>query len=127
MIVIDASVAVGALLGQQPARSLLADEELCAPHLIDSEVLDAFRKLVLRDAVPETAAQRALTVWASLGIARYPVIGLTTRVWELRPNLTAYDAAYVALAEALGCRLVTADARLAGATGPRCPIEIVPG
>ena len=56
---------------------------------------------------------------------RYPVVGLLPRMWELRENVPAYDAAYVALAEALECALVTADARLAAAHGPRCPITVV--
>jgi predicted nucleic acid-binding protein len=59
-------------------------------------------------------------------MVRYPVFGILDRVWQLRDNLSAYDATYVALAEQLGCALLTADQRLAGAPGLRCPITVVP-
>ena len=67
----------------------------------------------------------ALARWASLGLRRLAVVGLLSRIWELRDNLSAYDATYVALAEALACELVTADARLAQAPGPTCAITVV--
>ena len=84
------------------------------------------RRLVVRRALAEDMAGTALSTWKRLGVYRYPTIGVLDRMWELRHNVSAYDAAYVALAEALECPLVTADRRLAGAPGPRCPIEIVP-
>jgi predicted nucleic acid-binding protein len=70
-------------------------------------------------------ARAALGRWARLGLRRYAAVGLLSRIWELRDNLSAYDATYVALAEASGCDLVTADARLARAPGPKCAIRVV--
>jgi len=77
-------------------------------------------------ALPAGEAWRALDVWRRLGIARHQIPPLLERVWELRANLSAYDATYVALAESLGCALLTADHRLARAPGIRCPITLVP-
>ena len=70
-------------------------------------------------------ARSALERWAGLGIRRHGVVGLLPRIWELRANLSAYDACYVALAEAAGCALLTADARLASAPGVQCPVTVV--
>ena len=126
MIVVDASAAVTGLLRAGAARDRLATSALHAPHLLDTEVVDAVRKLVLRRTLTPSDAGGALAVWARLGVRRYPSIGMLDRIWELRNNVSAYDAAYVALAEALECNLVTADQRLAAADGPRCTIEIVP-
>jgi predicted nucleic acid-binding protein len=95
------------------------------PHLADSEVAHALRAQVLRGRVGADHARVALMRWARLGVRRYAAVGLLPRIWELRDNLTAYDATYVALAEQLACELVTADARLAGAPGPTCPITVV--
>jgi predicted nucleic acid-binding protein len=125
MIVVDASAAVSGLLRAGPARELLATEPLHAPHLLDTEVVDAIRKLALRRALTGRNAGAALAGWKRLGVRRYPSIGMLQRIWELRHNVSAYDATYVALAEALDCHLVTADRRLAAAAGPRCTIEIV--
>jgi predicted nucleic acid-binding protein len=126
LIVVDASAAVSGLLRAGAARHLLSAESLHAPHLLDTEVTDALRKLVLRRSVTSTAGGRAIRAWAQLGVTRYPTIGMLDRIWELRHNVSPYDAAYVALAEALDCHLLTADRRLAAATGPRCTIELVP-
>ncbi len=68
----------------------------------------------------------ALRVWSKLGVIRYPLSGLLERVWELRENVSAYDAGYVALAENLSCSLVTADSRLARASGILCAVTLVP-
>ncbi len=87
---------------------------------------DAIRKVVLRSALTGDDAAQMLGGWKQLGLLRYPTIGMLDRIWELRHNVSASDAAYVALAEALDCHLVTADQRLAAADGPRCTIEIVP-
>ena len=125
MIVLDASAAVLALLNDGDARRSLAAESVVVPHLADTEVASALRAQAMRGAVRERDAKRALEHWARLGIRRAAVVGLLPRMWELRENLTAYDAAYVALAESVGCQLVTADHRLAGAPGPRCPIVVV--
>lgn len=125
MIVADASVAVLGLLSDGDARRSLAVETVAVPHLVDSEVAHALRSQVLRGTVAEAHAREALRRWALLAVRRFPVNGLLRRVWELRQNLSAYDASYVALAEALSCSLHTADARLAGAPGPTCPIVVV--
>lgn len=125
MIVVDASAAVLALLNDGEARRALATKVVVVPHLADSEVTQALRGQVLRGHVEADDAQRALARWARLGVRRFAVVGLLARMWELRDNLTAYDATYVALAEALGYELVTADARLANAPGPKCTIVVV--
>lgn len=126
MIVVDASAAVSGLLRAGPAREHLSATALHAPHIVDIEVVEALRRLVLRNAVLAPDAARAIATWSSLGLHRYPTAGMIDRVWALRHNVSAYDAAYVALAEVLGCSLLTADRRLAAATGPECPIEVVP-
>ena len=125
MIVVDASVAVLGLLNDGDARSYLADEAFACPHLIDPELLHALRAHVLRGEVAVADAERALGAWARLGMYRVPVVGLLERIWELRENLSAYDATYVAVAETLDTPLLTADARLARAPGPTCPITVV--
>jgi predicted nucleic acid-binding protein len=82
---------------------------------------------VRRGDVEESAARRAIDVWSRLGLERVGVSGLLGRIWELRGNLSAYDATYVAVAEAFGVPLVTADGRLTRAPGPRCTISVVRG
>lgn len=124
---IDASVAVMGLLSDGDARRSLATQTIGVPHLADSEVTDALRGQVLRGEVAGADARTALDRWARLGLRRFGVAGLLGRVWELRDNLTAYDATYVALAEALACGLTTADARLARAPGPRCAVTVIRG
>ena len=125
MIVFDASASVLALLGDGDARRLLAREAVAVPHLADSEVAHALRGQVLRGHVGADDAGAALARWRRLGLRRFGVAGLLPRIWELRDNVTAYDATYVALAEGLACDLVTADARLAQAPGPTCAITVV--
>ncbi len=125
MIVLDASAGVLALLNDGDARPLLATRTVAVPHLADSEVASALRAQVLRGQISAEDARAALGRWAQLGLRRFAAVGLLARIWELRDNLTAYDATYVALAEALGCELVTADARLAQAPGPTCVITVV--
>ena len=127
MIVVDASAAVAALLNAGPARHALSHETLHAPHLVDSEVAQALLRLVLRGTLRAGDGWAALDSWRRLGVVRSSVSGLLGRVWELRENVSAYDASYLALAEALGCGLMTADARLSRAPGLRCPVTVVPG
>lgn len=117
MIVVDASAAVAALLNAGPARAALSDEALHAPHLIDSEVAQALRRLVLHGSLATDGGWAAPDSWRRLGVVRHPVGGLLDRVWELRENVFAYDESYLALAEALGCSLLTADARLGRSPG----------
>ena len=125
MIVVDASAAVQALLQDGEARRYLSAESLVAPHLIDAEVLQTLCRLVNHGSVGATDAARAVRHWSRLGLTRLAVHGLTSRVWELRHNLSAYDASSVALAEALDCPLVTTEARLAAAPGSKCPITLL--
>ena len=129
MIVVDASVVSSLLLddgdwGEQ-FRRRIRPEELHAPHLIDLEVLSVFRGALRSGAAEPGRVEEALDDLAILPIRRYPHIPLLGRVHELRDSVTSYDAAHVALAETLGAILVTADARLARAHGPTCPVELV--
>lgn len=128
MVVIDASALVDALLGEQADPQLLARledaGELHAPHVLDVEVLHALGRLVRMEEIDD---ERALDVIDDLRIApieRYAHDRLTERIWSLGGNVTAYDAAYVALAEALDLPLVTTDARLARAPGHDATIEL---
>lgn len=125
MIVLDASAAVLGLLRDGEAREALATEAVVCPHLIDAEVVHALRGQVLRRVLKEPIAAEVIEIWTRLGLERAGVSGLLPRVWELRENLSAYDAIYVALAEAVGAPLVTADGRLGRAPGPRCTITVV--
>lgn len=125
MIVVDASAAVLGLLNDGDSRQALATEDVAIPHLADSEIAHALRAQARRRTVGQGDAERALQRWARLGVRRHAVVGLLPRIWELRDNVTAYDATYVALAEALSCPLLTGDARLAAAPGPRCPMLVV--
>ncbi|MCK4177091.1 type II toxin-antitoxin system VapC family toxin [Aciditerrimonas ferrireducens] len=126
MIVLDASAALSALLNAGPARRALAEDQVHVPHLIDAEVASALRRGVAAARVEPDLAWSALDRWRRLGMARHPVFPLLERIWELRENLSPYDASYVALAEALGCALLTADLRLSKAPGLRCPVTVVP-
>lgn len=126
MIVIDASAALAALLNDGQARSLLAAERLHTPHLVDSEIASGLRRQVQRKQLSESDGWNALSTWRRLAVTRYPIYGLFERVWEVRDNMSAYDAAYVALAETLDCALVTADTRLGSSGQARCPITVVP-
>jgi predicted nucleic acid-binding protein len=127
MIVLDASAALAGLTRAGAARNAMASERLHAPHLIDTELASALRRQLAAGRVDPGAAHRVLAVWQRVGLARHPTVSMLGRVWELRENVTAYDAAYVALAELLGCPLLTADARIAGAPGLRCPVTTVIG
>lgn len=123
---VDASAAVSALTGDGPARAILGEHRLHAPHVVDVEVAQALRRRVAAGDVAAGDGANALATWARLGVTRHPVTGLLGRIWELRDNLSAYDAAYAALAEALEIPLVTADGRLGRAPGVRCAVTVVP-
>lgn len=125
MIVVDASAVVLGLLNDGDARRAMATEALAVPHLVDSEVAHALRGQVRRGAVDADVASRVLDRWRRMGVRRFGAAGLLPRIWALRGNVSAYDATYVALAEALACDLVTADARLAAAPGPTCRTVVV--
>jgi predicted nucleic acid-binding protein len=126
MIVVDASASLSALLNTGQARQLLGTERLHTPHLIDSEIVNALRRQVRTSRLSAADGWNALNTWRQLGVTRYPIHGLLQRIWDLRDNVSAYDASYIALAESLDCALVTADTRLSGAAGLQCPITVVP-
>lgn len=121
MLVVDTSAVLAALVSRPPEPTLLQrladDGDLHAPHLIDIEILNALRGLVRSGQLSQDRAQDVRTDVEELAITRYGHQPLADRVWALRHNLTAYDAAFVALAEALEVPLVTCDARLANAPG----------
>lgn len=129
MIVVDASVLAVALGDDGPdgavSRAALAGERLVAPELIDFEVLSVFRRQVRAERMGVTRAEVALSDLAALPMRRAPHRALLPRCWELRQTVTGYDAAYIALAEALGVSLVTADARLSKARGIRCRVDVI--
>ena len=126
MIVVDASAALSGLLNDGPARQSLIREQLHAPHLVDSEVASGLRRQVSSRRITADEGWAALNAWRRVGLTRYAVNMLLDRVWQLRENLSAYDAGYVALAEALGCSLLTADARISQAPGLPCTVTVVP-
>ena len=129
MIVVDASVLATALGDDGPdgdrARDRLRGERLSAPELVDLEVASVLRRQVKGGEVDTRRAALALADLAALPLRRAPHRPLLARCWELRDNLTIYDASYVALAEALDVTLLTGDGRLARAPGPRCHVEIL--
>jgi predicted nucleic acid-binding protein len=129
VIVVDASVLATALGDDGPdgdhARARLRGERLSAPELVDLEVTSVLRRQVHSGAADLRRAALALADLAALPLRRAPHRPLLARCWELRDNLTVYDASYVALAEALDVTLLTGDGRLARAPGLRCHIEIL--
>ena len=129
VLVIDASVLSSALLtnvvGGNAVRRRLMGERLLAPQLIDLEVASSWRRLVAAGQLSQAEAQLAIGDLGTFALRRVSHPWLLERCWELRHNLTIYDAIYVALAEAYQAVLLTADQRLAGAPGPRCEIEVL--
>lgn len=130
MIVLDASAVLELLLVTPAAvrqldRVFAPEESLHAPQLLDLEVAQVLRRYCAAGEVERGRADQALTDLADLAITRYPHPPLLARIWELRHNVTAYDAAYLALAEALEAPLLTGDTRLAGAPGHRARIELL--
>lgn len=127
MIVVDASALLESVVGDQPDPELvmrLASDELHAPHLVDVEILHALRVLVTRNSASARRVEAARTDFFGLDITRYPHVPLANRMWELRRNLSAYDATYVALAEALEVPLVTTDERISRAPRLGAVIEV---
>ncbi len=130
MIVVDASALLEVLLNTSAAplvsRRLFAENEtLHAPHLVDVEIAQVLRRYALTGAVTPTRGLEALEDLADWPLTRYPHDLLLPRIWELRHNFTAYDAAYIALAEALAAPLLTRDGGLASATGHHAHIDLV--
>ena len=103
----------------------MRNDQLAAPGLIDVEVVSALRRLVRTEVVGVDRAQNAIDDLPFSPVIRAPHVRLVARVWELRDNLSAYDASYVALAEAMNCPLLTADRKLASAPGIRCEVELL--
>lgn len=125
MIVIDASALLDAMLGNRSAGERIAADDVAAPHLIDLEVANAMRHLVRSGRIERPEAIQYVEAMQSADLARYPHHQLLTLIWSLSDNLSAYDAAYVALAQALGVTLVTSDAKLAAAPGLPCEVTLV--
>jgi predicted nucleic acid-binding protein len=130
LIVIDAAAVLELLLrtdrGKRvEARALAPDERMHAPHLLDLEVTQVLRRLVQLKEMTPARAKEALDDHAALLIKRAPHHDMLPRIWELRESITAYDAAYVTLAEALDAPLLTCDAKLARSHGHRARIELI--
>jgi predicted nucleic acid-binding protein len=130
LIVLDASAALELLLGSRRGRRVAArvastSLTLHAPHLLDLEVAQALRRYAAAGLIDAETGRAALDRLDLLGIERYAHVELLPRVWSLRANLSAYDAAYVVLAEALGAPLLTCDRALSRSPGHTARIELV--
>ena len=129
MIVIDASAAIEWLLNSSAGRRvrdvLLSDDVLAAPHLIDIEIVQVLRRYVRRREITPERGRLALRDLSDVQLNRFPHLPMVERIWEQRDRLSAYDAAYVSLAEALDATLLTCDRRLASAVGPRVRVEVI--
>ena len=130
-LVVDSSVTVAALVDGGDvgtwADHLLATDDLAAPHLMPVEVANVLRRAAIAGQISPDTAALAHADLMRLRVELFAYEPVAARVWELREDLTAYDAWYVALAESLGATLATADYRLAHATGPRCAFATPPG
>ncbi len=126
MIVVDASVMVEALVGRRVTPAVLdaLEGELAAPHVLDIEVLSALRGLAFAGKLMPDRADRAWREHFAFTITRYDIEPLAGRVWQLRYQFTAYDASYLALAEALSAPLLTCDSKLA-AGGHQADVRVV--
>lgn len=130
MIVIDASVLLPALVDLDPpgvlVRSRIAGESLGAPELIDLEIASGLRGLERAGLIPANLAATRLAVMGPFPLERFPHRPFLSRIWDLRHNLSVYDASYVALAEVLRVPLVTSDQAIADAPGIACEVELFP-
>jgi len=130
LIVVDASVLANVICddgsdGKRARTEVRSAGELAAPDLVDVETVAVFRKRWLAGTVSRRRFATAVEDLERISIDRYPTLPLMRRAFDLRPTVTAYDAAYVALAEVLDCELLTGDARLAKAPGPKCVIRLL--
>lgn len=129
MIVVDASVLAPALADDtadgDAARAALSGQTLTAPEIIDLEVVSVLRRQVATDQLTVARAHLAMADLLDLPLRRVPHLRVIERCWDLRHNLTVYDASYVSLAELLDLVLVTGDRRLASAPGLRCTVKVV--
>jgi predicted nucleic acid-binding protein len=128
--VVDASAVVAALVDAGPegewAAAELERDSLAAPHLMPVEAANILRRAALSGELSPDVAALAHVDLVRFRVDLFPYEPSAQRVWELRSNLTTYDAWYVALAEALSAPLITLDRRLAGASGPRCEVRLPP-
>ncbi len=127
---VDASVLTAFYTADDPRRAavvarLASGDVLVAPAHLDAEVVSALRGLARRIPRLQRSAPAALRHLAGLPVRRVPLAPLLQRIWELRSNVTAYDAAYVALGERLGAPVLTSDGKLSTATGPRCEFDLI--
>jgi predicted nucleic acid-binding protein len=129
-LVIDASMVVAALVDSGTdgrwAESLLTSDSLAAPHLLTAEAANILRRSALAGAISAQQASLAHADLLDLRVELFPYAPFATRIWDLRDNVTCYNAWYVALAETLSAPLATLDARLAKASGPRCRFLVSP-
>lgn len=130
MIVVDASAVLDLLLRTKRSGSLMKrmfeeGQTLHAPHLVDLEVLQVLRRYAIKGILTLDRAEEARADFGDLAIERYPHDIFLDRIWMLRDNITAYDGAYVTLAEALGAPLLTTDSRLAHSSGHEAAIELI--
>ena len=130
MIVVDASAVIEVVLRTRAAAAVEhrvhnIRETLHAPHLIDIEVAHVIRRATANGEIAADRGRAALEDLADFPMRRYPHVSLLPRIWELRHDLTAYDAVYVALPEALDAPLITRDGRLAASSGHRARIEVI--
>lgn len=130
MIVVDASVLANALAddgsdGTAARARLAGDGDLAAPDLVDVETVAVLRKRWMAGDLSRNRFSTAIDDLEDLDMSRYPTLPLMRRAFELRNNVTVYDAVYVALAERLDWVLITADQRLASAPGVSCPVEVL--
>ncbi len=130
LVVVDASILVAFYVAEDSRRDSItvrlgAGDALFAPAHLDAEVVSALRRLSQTNAAVRAAVPAALGHLARFPIRRMPLAPLLPRMWELRGNLTVYDAAYVTLAEHLDAALLTCDAKMSGAGGPRCTFDVI--
>jgi predicted nucleic acid-binding protein len=128
--VLDASAALELLLraGNHPglvARVLESGETIAAPHLLDLEIAQVLRRFVSAGELTAVRAREAIDDHLALGITRYPHDGLLERIWQLRANCTAQDAASIALVEAIDAVVITCDGRLCAVPGIRAAVEVI--
>ena len=130
MIVLDASVVIDWLIRSAAAQRIESrifsrNQSLHAPELLDLEVVQVLRRLVREDTLSTSSAETAIEDLLDMRVTRYPHSVLLPGIWQLRHNLSAYDAAYVVLAEKLGATLLTRDTRLASAPGHSAAVEVM--
>lgn len=126
---VDASAMIVMLIEENDRGHLVSDRlsgsSCCAPELLPFEVANVLRRKTIAGILPERQAKRALNVLEEFPIELWPWKPLSSRIWRLRGSITAYDASYIAVAELLGCPLLTGDARLSRAPGARCAVEVI--